>query len=123
MNNAEMRSRLTRLGLSLRQLSTITGWDYRELRRAANGMVRVSPRTVAMVTRLEQIAEGDRETMQATVAAGAPIVIPHFSDEGRSPYFEDEGVMPSSYWHALAGTVLVTNAEAAVVYEAGDDDE
>lgn len=119
MNNAEMRSRLTLLGLSLKQLSTITGWDYRELRRTANGVRDVSPRTIAMIEGLEDLADNDLSTMQEMVDIGASVIIPHFSDEGKAPYFEDGGVMPGSYWHALAGAILATNDEANVAYETG----
>lgn len=116
MNNAEMRSRLTLLGLSLKQLSTITGWDYRELRRTANGLRPVSPRTQEMIERLEAMADEDLTRMQTTIDEGNPVVIPHFSDEGKSPYFEPGGVMPGSYWHALAGAILATNEAVTVVY-------
>lgn len=117
MNNAEMRSRLTLLGLSLKQLSTVTGWDYRELRRTANGVRDVSPRTIAMIERLEDLADTDLSVMQETVDAGASVVIPHFSDEGQAPYFENGGVMPGSYWHAQAGALLAVNEAATVVYQ------
>lgn len=116
MNNAEMRSRLTLLGLSLKQFSTITGWDYRELRRTANGIRDVSPRTIAMVERLEAMANDDLTTMKDTAAAGHPVVIPHFSDTGTSPYFEAAGIMPGSYWHALAGALLATSESTTVEY-------
>lgn len=121
MNNAEMRSRLTLLGLSLKQLSTITGWDYRELRRTANGVRAVSPRTIEMIDRLEDLADNDLRVMQETVDAGSPVVIPHFSDEGQSPYFEAGGVMPSSYWHAQAGALLAVNESATVIYKEADE--
>lgn len=113
MNNAEMRSRLTLLGLSLKQLSTITGWDYRELRRTANGIRPVSPRTQAMVEKLEAMADKDLATMQVSVDAGQPVVIPHFSDEGTPPYMGNGGVMPGSYWHALAGALLAVDEHGA----------
>lgn len=122
MNNAEMRARLTLLGLSLKQLSTITGWDYRELRRTANGIRPVSPRTQEMIEHLEAMADDDIATMQKAVEAGQPVVIPHFSDEGESPYMGDGGVMPGSYWHALAGAILATNEAAAVIYDAAETD-
>lgn len=120
MNNAEMRSRLTLLGLSLKQLSTITGWDYRELRRTANGVRPVSPRTQEMIERLEAMADEDLATMQATTDEGNAVVIPHFSDEGQAPYVADGGVMPGSYWHALAGAILATNEAATIIYVADD---
>lgn len=117
MNNAEMRSRLTLLGLSLKQLSTITGWDYRELRRTANGVRAVSPRTIEMIDRLEDMADNDLRAMQEMVEAGSSVVIPHFSDEGQDPYFEDGGVMPGSYWHAQAGALLAVDESATVIYQ------
>lgn len=125
MNNAEMRSRLTLLGLSLKQLSTITGWDYRELRRTANGIRPVSPRTQEMIERLESLAADDIAAMQKSVEAGQPVVIPHFSDEGESPYMGEGGVMPGSYWHALAGALLAVNEReaASVVYAGQGSDE
>lgn len=124
MNNAEMRARLTLLGLSLKQLSTITGWDYRELRRTANGVRPVSPRTQGMIERLEALADEDLAGMQTSTDEGSPVVIPHFSDEGEAPYFEAGGVMPGSYWHALAGAILATTEAATVIYheEQSDDD-
>lgn len=122
MNNAEMRSRLTLLGLSLKQLSTITGWDYRELRRTANGIRPVSPRTTGMIERLEDMADNDLRAMQETVGAGAPVIIPHFSDEGKAPYLEDGGVMPGSYWHAQAGALLAVNESAAVIYQTAEEE-
>lgn len=120
MNNAEMRSRLTLLGLSLKQLSTITGWDYRELRRTANGIRPVSPRTQDMIESIESKADDDLATMQKSVDAGQPVVIPHFSDEGAPPYMGDGGLMPGSYWHALAGALLAVDeaGTATVVYAA-----
>jgi len=123
MNNAEMRSRLTLLGLSLKQLSTITGWDYRELRRTANGVRPVSPRTHDMIERLEALADEDLSSMQATTDEGKPVVIPHFSDEGHVPYFEQGGTMPGSYWHAQAGALLAVNESATVVYESSEQNE
>lgn len=124
MNNAEMRARLTLIGLSLKQLSTITGWDYRELRRTANGGRSVSPRTQGMIDRLEAVANADLTGMQAAVDEGNPVVIPHFSDGGLAPYFEDGGAMPGSYWHALAGAILATNEAATVIYhEVQNNDE
>lgn len=123
MNNAEMRARLTLLGLSLKQLATITGWDYRELRRTANGVRAVSPRTIQMIERLEDLADNDLRAMQETVEAGSPVVIPHFSDEGHAPYFEDGGVMPGSYWHAQAGALLAVNESANVIYTEGEPAE
>lgn len=123
MNNAEMRSRLTLLGLSLKQLSTITGWDYRELRRTANGIRPVSPRTSDMIERIEAVADDDLRDMQASVNGGDPVVIPHFSDEGLAPYLGDTGMMPGSYWHALAGALLATNETATVIYALSDEDE
>lgn len=122
MNNAEMRSRLTLLGLSLKQLSTITAWDYRELRRTANGVRPVSPRTAEMIERLEARANDDLGKMLDSVEVGDPIVIPHFSDEGRPPYFEDGGIMPGSYWHAQAGALLAVSESATVVYAADEAD-
>lgn len=124
MNNAEMRSRLTLIGLSLKQLSTITGWDYRELRRTANGVRPVSPRTQEMIERIEAMADEDLATMQATTDEGNSVVIPHFSDEGQAPYFEDGGVMPGSYWHALAGALLAGDEHAAaeVIYAQDEAD-
>lgn len=116
MNNAEMRARLTLLGLSLKQLATITGWDYRELRRTANGIRPVSERTAEMIERLEAIADDDLSTMQASVEKGDPVTIPHFSDLGHPPFLTEPGTMPGSYWHALAGAVLATNSTASVVY-------
>ena len=116
MNNAEMRSRLTLIGLSLKQLSTITGWDYRELRRTANGVRPVSPRTQEMIERLEALADNDLTKMQALTDEGSPVVIPHFSDEGEAPYFEAGGVMPGSYLHAQAGALLAVSESATVVY-------
>lgn len=121
MNNAELRSRLTLLGLSLKQLSTITGWDYRELRRTANGVRPVSERTQEMIERLEAMADEDLASMQATTDEGNPVVIPHFSDEGQAPYFEVGGVMPGSYWHALAGAILTTSEAATVLYQEEHD--
>lgn len=123
MNNAEMRSRLTLLGLSLKQLSTITGWDYRELRRTANGVRPVSPRTHEMIERLEAMANEDLTQMQAITDRGNPVVITHFSDEGQAPYFEGGGAMPGSYWHALAGAILATNEAATIIYVADQADE
>lgn len=123
MNNAEMRSRLTLIGLSLKQLSTITGWDYRELRRIANGIRPVSPRTQEMIEHLETLADADLARMQAITDEGNPVVIPHFSDEGKAPYFEHGGVMPGSYWHALAGAILATNEAAAIIYAPEVSDE
>lgn len=117
MNNAEMRSRLTLLGLSLKQLSTITGWDYRELRRTANGVRPVSERTQEMIERLEALADVHLAAMQSATDEGNPVVIPHFSGEGQAPYFEGAGVMPGSYWHALAGAILATNEAATVIYQ------
>lgn len=125
MNDAEMRSRLTVLGLSLKQLSTITGWDYRELRRTANGVRAVSPRTIAMIEQLEAMANDDLASMITSVDEGRPVVIPHFSDEGTKPYFGDDGVMPGSYWHALAGAVLTADGceNACVVYPETQTDD
>lgn len=124
MNNAEMRSRLTLLGLSLKQLSTITGWDYRELRRTANGIRPVSPRTRDMIKSIEVKADDDIGTMQASVEAGRPVVIPHFSDEGTPPYMGEGGVMPGSYWHALAGALLaVDESETASVIYADEEEQ
>lgn len=122
MNNAEMRARLTLLGLSLKQLATITGWDYRELRRTANGVRAVSLRTFEMIERIEDLADNDLRAMQETVEAGSPVVIPHFSDEGQAPYFEDGGVMPGSYWHAQAGALLAVNESAAVIYQTAEEE-
>lgn len=123
MNNAEMRSRLTLLGLSLKQLSTITGWDYRELRRTANGVRDVSPRTSEMIERLEAMANDDLGQMMETVEAGDSVVIPHFSDEGHAPYFGQGGTMPGSYWHAQAGALLAVNESATVVYASSELNE
>lgn len=123
MNNAEMRSRLTLLGLSLKQLSTITAWDYRELRRTANGVRPVSPRTAGMIERLEAMANEDLGKMLDTVEAGDPVAIPHFSDEGQPPYFEEGGMMPGSYWHAQAGALLAVSESATVVYAGDETDE
>lgn len=117
MNNAEMRSRLTRIGLSLKQLSTITGWDYRELRRTANGVRDVSPRTMEMIEQLEESAADLIDYMQESVDRDEPVGIPYFSDEGRAPYFHTDGVMPGSFWHAVAGMVLMTNEHATVEYD------
>lgn len=117
MNNAEMRSRLTRIGLSLNQLSTITGWDYRELRRTANGIRDVSPRTIEMIEQLEAVAADLVDCMQESVDRDEPVGIPYFSDEGRAPYFRTDGVMPGSFWHAIAGMVLSTNDHATVEYD------
>lgn len=123
MNNAEMRSRLTRIGLSLKQLSTITGWDYRELRRTANGVRDVSPRTIEMIEDLEARAAADLDTMQAAVDAAEPVEIPHFSDTGHAPYMGRGGAMPGSYWHAVAGALLAANKHATVIYANGASDE
>lgn len=119
MNNAEMRSRLTLLGFSLKQLSTITGWDYRELRRTANGVRPVSPRTAEMIEQLEARANEDLGKMLDTVETGDPVVIPHFSDEGHAPFLEDGGVLPGSYWHAQAGALLAVSESATVIYQEG----
>lgn len=103
MNNAEMRSRLTYLGLSLRQLSTLEGWDYRELRRQANGVVALTRRTVAKIEELEERAGRDLEQMLETVSRGDAVVIPRFSSEGTVLGADEAMRMPGSYWHALAG--------------------
>lgn len=116
MNNAEMRSRLTLLGLSLNQLATITGWDYRELRRMANGKRPVSDRTAHMIERFEEMADSALLQMQASLNDGEPIVIPHFSDTGQPPSMSGMEDMPGSYWHALAGSILATHEAATVVY-------
>lgn len=130
MNNAEMRSRLTYLGLSLRQLSTLEGWDYRELRRQANGVVALTRRTVDKIEELERVATRDLEQMLEAVDQGEAVVIPHFSDEGIAPYSTESGRMPGSYWHALAGrarNVLVERAtedpEAMTVTYSGESRE
>lgn len=123
MNNAEMRSRLTRIGLSLKQLSSITGWDYRELRRTANGVRDISPRTIEMIEELEALAADALDTMQSAVDAAEPIEIPRFSDTGQAPYTDQGGAMPGSYWHALAGAVLAANKHATVIYANSATDE
>lgn len=119
MNNAEMRARLTLIGLSLKQLATITGWDYRDLRREANGNREISERTADMIEGLEAAAERDLTYMHALADAGRPIALPHFSDPGTSPYLNEgttlEG-MPGSYYHALAGAVLATSDGASLTY-------
>lgn len=103
MNNAELRSHLTYLGLSLRQLSTLEGWDYRELRRQANGMVALTRRTVAKIEELEERAGRDLEQMLETVSRGDAVVIPRFSSEGAVLGADEPASMPGSYWHAGAG--------------------
>lgn len=120
MTDAELRSRLTRLGLSLKQLSTITGWDYRDLRRMANGRLGITARVADMIDRLERMAADDLTTMEAPADA---ITIPHFSDPGQAPFVGEGGVMPGSYWHAVAGMLLASRPGTIVVYASDDADE
>jgi hypothetical protein len=106
---AELRSRITLLGLSLRQLAELEGWDLRTLRREAAGDTAVAERTETAVRMLEgQAADLLDQMIEDTDQAGRPIRIPHWSV--RDPW-------PGSWWHAIAGRFLEARPDAEVVYD------
>ena len=112
---AEMRARLTALGLTVKDLATITGWDYRDLRRQSTAQASMTKRIGEKLTEFEAMAEADMAVMLAEAENGKPVVIPAYSSHGTAPYLTGEGTMPGPYWHALAGRLIVTD-NITVIY-------
>lgn len=96
MYAAEMRARVTALGLSLNQLSTIGHMDLRGVRRQAGGTTPVTPKTARAVENLEGIAQSLRESFLSAGEVELPLW-------GESVPGEPE--LPSSFYHAAAGAV------------------
>lgn len=112
---AELRSRLTHLGLTLNQFSTLQGWDHRTLRREATGAAPVSDRTETAVLDLETKAEDALSRMQAATDDNLPIQI---------PYWSQDGDLPGSWWHAVAGRLIAERGtDAEIVYAAQTYDD
>lgn len=96
MHAAEMRARVTALGLSLNQLSEIGHMDLRGVRRQAGGTTPVTPKTARAVENLEGIAASLRESF---LSAGEV----ELTSWGESIPGDPE--LPSSFYHAVAGSV------------------
>lgn len=109
---AELRSRLTTLGLSVRQFAELQDWDLRTLRREVGNDVGVAARTEQAVRFLEQEAQETLEQMNEATEDGIPVRIPHWSEKG---------ARPGSWWHAIAGRHIQQWGDAAQVVYDGDE--
>lgn len=96
MYAAEMRARVTALGLSLNQLSTIGHMDLRGVRRQAGGTTPVTPKTAHVVESLEGVANDLRESFLIAGEVELPLW-------GETVPGQPE--LPSSFYHAAAGAV------------------
>lgn len=108
MTGAEMRARLTYLGLSPAILAEMHGWDPRDLRREAAGTIPVSDRTQRRLRELEDQAR--REVAELHKLPGT-IHIPRFkgkdeeTPEQRRARWQN-GDMPDPWHHAITGRYL-----------------
>lgn len=109
MQAAEMRARITALGMSLNQFTEWAGMDARNARRQAAGTTPVTPRTIEAVQRLETMAA---EIRAEYARDGGTVIL--------SPWKASEGGLPSSVHHAVAGNLIRDGEIEAVVY--GDDE-
>lgn len=104
MSAAEMRARVTAMGLSLNQLSELASMDLRGVRRQANGTTPVTPKTMRAVESLESVAQSVRKAF----LKAKRVELPDWSSKGGVPSGIGEPLvsnLPASFYHAVAGSV------------------
>lgn len=104
MSAAEMRARVTAMGLSLNQLSELASMDLRGVRRQANGTTPVTPKTTEAVETLER----EFKRVRTAFLRAKRVELPAWSSDDAPLKRNGDPIaagMPSSFYHAVAGSV------------------